>query len=98
MRGGLCYSRVDAGVSGPDKRRGHSVFTVGSFMALVKQEPVVEGGGGRGASVGRPLFVLSQASAIGQRARGGGWAAGVTDLTFVSVMGVEQRKGGGALE
>lgn len=44
VRGGLCYSRVDAGVSGPDKRRGHSVFTVGSFMALVKQEPVVEVG------------------------------------------------------
>lgn len=44
MRGGLCYSRVDAGVSGPDKRRGHAVFTVGSFMAPVKQEPVVEVG------------------------------------------------------
>lgn len=42
--------------------------------------------------------MLSQASAIGQRARGGGWAAGVTDLTFVSAMGVEERKGGGALE
>lgn len=41
-------------------------------MAPVKQEPLVGVGGARGASVGRPLFVLSQASTIGQRARGDG--------------------------
>lgn len=71
VSGGLCYSRLDAGVSGPDKRQGHSLFTVGSFMAPVKQEPLAEVGGARGATVGPPLFVLSQASTIGQRARGG---------------------------
>lgn len=39
--------------------------------------------------MGPPLFVLSQASTPGQRARegGGGGAAGVTDLTSVSARG-----------
>lgn len=91
MSGRLCYSRMDAGVSGPDKRQGQPGLGIYSSLFHGLSETGACGGGGE-ASAGQPLFVLSQASTIGQRARGG--ATGVTDLTFVSVMGVEKRKGG----
>lgn len=71
VRGGLCYSRMGAGVSGPQ------------INAQVSEGPVIysrlfhwpsetgarRGGGGGGGGRGwRPLFVLSQASTTGQRA------------------------------
>lgn len=52
MSAGLGYSRLHAGVSGPDQRQGHSPFTVGSFRAPVKEEPLPAGGGSQGGSSG----------------------------------------------
>lgn len=73
VSGRLCYSRMDAGVMGADKpgQAGFPLFTVGPFIGRVKQEPPVEAEVAAGLR-GRPLFVLSQASTTGQRARGWG--------------------------
>lgn len=86
VSGGLCYSRVDAGVSGPDKPGSLAIY---SRLFQGPAETRAPGGAGAGAPVGPPLFLLSQASTPGQRAREGGGrgAAGVTDLTSVSARG-----------
>lgn len=91
MSAGLGYSRLRAGVSGPDQRQGHSPFTVGSFRAPVKEEPLPAGGAARGAPVGPPLFVLSQASTRGQRARGDGPQGLQTPLVSLRGGGAERR-------
>ncbi|MEQ2255078.1 hypothetical protein ILYODFUR_010045 [Ilyodon furcidens] len=96
VSGRLCYSRMDAGVSGADKPgRGRSpLFTVGSFIGRVKQEPPMEVEEVVGLR-GRPLFVLSQASTTGQRAWGWGWRGDRPN--FCLYVGGEERLGNSRL-